>query len=139
MTKHLQDKVQKVQNRCIRFIFGLRKYDHVSHIRKSNQILSMQNRRLLHSLSMMFRIKNKLAPSYLCERITCHNDIHNHNTRNRNNIRTPFARSTMRTMSFFVHISNKFNELSNNIEISGKSPYSFKVKCKKYLLDLESL
>ena len=134
MTKHLQDKIQKVQNRCTRFIFGLRKYDHISHIYKSNNILNMQNRRLLHSVCMMFRIKNKLAPNYLCERITCQNEIHNHNTRNRNNIRTPFARSNMRAMSYFVHISKKFNELADHFKTTGISLNTFKVNCKKYLL-----
>lgn len=138
MTKLLQDKIQKVQNRCIRFIYGLRKYDHISHFRKSSKILSMQNRRQLHSLTMMFRIKNGLAPSYLCERITRHSDVHNHNTRNRNNIIAPFARSNMRAMSFFIYISKSFNELSNDIKITGVTLNTFKTNCKKHLLELES-
>ena len=138
MTKLLQDKIQKVQNRCIRFIYGLRKYDHISHFRKSSKILSMQNRRQLHSLTMMFRIKNGLAPSYLCERITRHSDVHNHNTRNRNNIIAPFARSNMRAMSFFIYISKSFNELSNEIKITGVTLNTLKKNCKKHLLELES-
>ena len=138
MTNQLQDKIQKVQNRCIRFIYGLRKYDHVSHFRKSCKVLSMQGRRLLHSLTMMFRIKNELAPSYLCNRITRHGDIHSHNTRNRNNIRAPFARTNMRAMSFFVCISNRFNELSNYIQTSNITLITFKNNCKKHLLELES-
>ena len=121
-----------------RFTFRLRKYDHVSNIRKSQYILSMQIRRLLHSVCMMFRIRNKFAPNYLCERITCHDEIHNHNTRNRNNIRAPFARSNMRAMSFFVYISNKFNELSNHFKTTGISLNTFKTNCKKYFLELEA-
>ena len=137
MTNKLQDKIQKVQNSCIRFVHGLRKYDHISHIRKSSKTLNMHDRRLLHSLTMMFRIKNDLAPIYLTERITRQSDIHNHNTRNRNNIRAPFARSTSRSMSFFVNISNIFNNLPNNIETSGITINTFKHNCKKYLLTLE--
>ena len=137
MTNKLQDKIQKVQSSCIRFVHGLRKYDHISHIRKSSKTLNMHDRRLLHSLTMMFRIKNDLAPIYLTERITRQSDIHNHNTRNRNNIRAPFARSTSRSMSFFVNISNIFNNLPNNIETSGITINTFKHNCKKYLLTLE--
>ena len=137
MTNKLQDKIQKVQNRCIRFIHGLRKYDHISHIRKANKTLNMHDRRLLHSLSMMFRIRNDLAPTYLTERITQHSDIHNHNTRNRNNIRTPFARSAARSMSFFIHISNIYNNLSDYIQTSGVSIHTFKTNCRKHLLSLE--
>ena len=138
LTKLLQDKIQKSQNRCIRFIYGLRKYDHISHTRISNKILSMKNRRLLHSLTMMFRIKNGHAPSYLSERITRHTDIHDHNTRNRYNIVAPFARSNMRAMSFFVYITNKFNDLPNFIKTTGVTLGTFKTNCKKHLLETES-
>ena len=138
MTKLLKEKIQKCQNRCVRFIYGLRKYDHISHIRISNKILSMENRRLLHSLTMMFRIKNGHAPSYLSERITRHADIHEHNTRNRNNILAPFARSNMRAMSFFVFITKKFNDLSNFIKTTGVTLGTFRTNCKKHLLKTES-
>ena len=138
LTKQLQDKIQKVQNRCIRFIYGLRKYDHITNFRTSKKILSMQSRRLLHSLTMMFRIKNDLAPSYLCDRLTLQRNIHDHNTRNHNNIRAPIARTNMRAMSFFVHITNKFNDLSNRLPISNISLTTFKNKYKKHLLEIES-
>ena len=135
MTKYLQEKIQKVQNNCLRFIFGLRKFDHVSSVRKTNKMLNMQDRRLLHALSMMFRIKNGTAPSYLCDRITRQSDIHSHNTRNRDNITTPFARTNMRAHSFFVHTSKKFNHVSKNIKVTGVSLLSFKSNCRKYLLE----
>ena len=135
MTKYLQEKIQKVQNNCLRFIFGLRKFDHVSSARKTNKMLNMQDRRLLHALSMMFRIRNGTAPSYLCDRITRQSDIHSHNTRNRDNITTPFARTNMRANSFFVHTSKNFNHVSKNIKVTGVSLLSFKSNCRKYLLE----
>ena len=138
LTKLLKDKIQKVQNRCTRFIFGLRKYDHVSHVRIANNSLSMENRRLCHSLAMMFRIKNKLAPMYLTERVTLSTDIHSHNTRNRDNIVPPFARSTMRAMSFFVYISRMYNDISKKVKSTGISMHTFKINCKKYFMEIES-
>ena len=138
LTDQIQDKIQKVQNRCIRFIYGLRKYDHITNFRTSKKILSMQSRRLLHSLTMMFCIKNDLAPSYLCDRLTLQRNIHDHNTRNCNNIRAPIARTNMRAMSFFVYITNKFNDLSNRLPISNISLTTFKNKYKKHLLEIES-
>ena len=126
MNNQLIHKIQKMQNNCIRFSFGLRKYDHISHTRISNKILCMQDRSLLHSLTLMFKITNKFAPDYLCNRITYNNNLHNYNTRHRNDIVAPFARSTIRSLSFFVYIAKKFNEISRCINFSGNSINSFK-------------
>lgn len=135
LTEQLQYKVQKLQNRCVRFTFGLRKYDHISGFIKNKNILNMKNRRLLHSLTLMFKIKNNLAPSYLCNRINTHNEIHNHFTRNRNNIDPPFARSKMRNMSYFIYISKQFNILGKDVNINNISVHTFKLRTRKYLLN----
>ena len=135
LSVQLEYKVQKLQNRCIRFIYGLRKYDHISAFIKSKNILNMKNRRLLHGLSLMFKIKNKMAPMYLCNKISMHTETHGHFTRNRLNIDPPFARTKIRCMSFFVYISKKFNEISKEVDVSNISLHTFKIKCKKYLLN----
>ena len=134
LSDQLQKKIQKLQNGCVRFAFGLRKYDHISEFVKNKKILNMNNRRLLHSLTLMFRIKNYKAPNYLCNRISDHTEIHNHFTRNRLNINPPFARTKLRSMSYFVFISNKFNDLSKKIEVNGISVGIFKKKCREHLL-----
>jgi hypothetical protein len=138
LTNQLINKIQKIQNSCIRFSFGLRKYDHVTPTRISNKILCMQDRSLLHSLTLMFKISKKLAPIYLSNRITHQNNLHNYNTRRRNDIAVPFARRTIRSSSFFVHIAKKFNDISGCIDCSGISVNSFKNKCKDYLRNKEN-
>ena len=86
LSEQLQNKIQKLQNNCVRYAFGLRKYDHISAFIKTKKILNMKNRRLLHSLILMYKIKNNKAPMYLCKRIRTHNETHIHFTRNRLNI-----------------------------------------------------
>ena len=135
LSEQLQYKIQKVQNSGVRFIYGLRKYDHISGFIKNKSILNMKSRRMLHSLCLMFKIKNRKAPAYLCERIRTHSNMHAHFTRNRLNIDPPFARTKLRSMSYFIHISKKFNELSQNINTINISLVTFKFKCKKYMLD----
>ena len=135
LSEQLKYKIQKVQNSCIRFIYGLRKYDHLSGMIKSKNILNMQNRRMLHNLSLMFKIKNNIAPKYLCDRITTHGDTHTHFTRNRLNIDPPYARSKLRSMSYFIYISKKYNELSSNINTINISMGTFKTNCRKYLFN----
>ena len=133
----LQNKIQKLQNGCVRFTFGLRKYDHISPFFNEKKILNMQSRRLLHSLILMFRIRNNKAPKYLCDRIKIHSESHGHFTRNRNNIDPPFARSKTRSMSYFVYISKKFNEVLKKVSTVNISVHTFKLRCRAYLLDIQ--
>ena len=137
LSNQLENKIQKIQNSCIRFSFGLRKYDHITNTRLSNNIISMHDRRLLHCLTLMFKIVRKMAPVYLCNRITYKHQFHNYNTRRKNDIQTSFARTRFKALSFFIEIANKFNELSQHIDVSGISVATFKMKCKKYLLNNE--
>ena len=98
LTEQLQYKIQKVQNSCVRYTYGLRKYDHISSYIKTKNTLNMKSRRLLHNLSLMFKIQNNQAPKYLRDRILMHRDVHSHFTRNRSNIDPPYARSKVRSM-----------------------------------------
>ena len=134
LTNLLQNKIQKLQNSCTRYTFGLRKYDHISGFIKGKNILSMKNRRMLHSLTLMYKIQIKKAPNYLCDRITLQ-DTHGHFTRNRMNINIPFAKSKIRSMSFFIFICKKFNELPSAITKNNLSVNTFCIKCRKHLFD----
>ena len=138
LSNQLIQKIQKVQNSCIRFSFGLRKYDHVTATRKNNNIICMEDRRLHHSLSLMFKITKNTAPIYLCNRIKYRNSLHNYNTRHKNDIITPFARSRIRALSFFIDIANKFNQFSNCVDVRDISVHTFKTKCLNYLRDKEN-
>ena len=136
MTNFLQEKIQKVQNRCIRFAKGLRKYDHITATRTKMRTLNMSNRRLLHGLTLMFKIINNTAPSYLCERVIRNRDIHNYDTRRKNEIRPPFAKTKMRSNSFFIHMCSNYNDISNILDLSEISVITFKSRCKNYLLNI---
>ena len=138
LSNQLSQKIQKIQNSCIRYSFGLKKFDHISHIRKSNNILCMKDRRLLHSLTLVFKITKNIAPVYLSDRINYRNSLHNYNTRRKNEIITPLARSSIRSKSFFVDVVNHFNEFTRVVEVSNLSIATFRKKCIKYLLELEN-
>ena len=81
----------------------------------------------------MFKITKNIAPNYLTNRITYSNNLHNYNTRRRNYIVPPFARSTIRSLSFFVYIAKKINEISGCIDFTGSSINMFKSKVINYL------
>ena len=138
LSNELLHKLQKAQNSCIRYSFGLRKYDRISNFRKSKKILSIQNIRLLHCLVLMFKIVKNIAPAYLSDRITFHRQLHNYNTRRKNDIVTPFARSRTKMLSFFIDTAASFNDISHNINTLDISIACFRNKCKKHLTDKEA-
>ena len=133
ISEFLKHKIQKVQNTCVRFIFGLKKYDHISASLKSLGTLNMEDRRILHGLTLMRKIKNKVAPSYLIDRITLHENLHSYNTRNRNNIVINKSNTALRQKSFFPFFSKLYNEITKNHKYRNVSIKTFQLHIKKYL------
>ena len=132
----LSNKIQRVQNSCMRFVFGLRKYDHISNCYEKNKTLNMENRRKLHALILMHKISIGEAPEYLSDKIVRHHDLHDYNTRGRENIAVQRVNTSIRTNTFFIYISKLYNDIIPilNQNIHRKMPVlSFKLNCKKYL------
>ena len=135
-SKTLKNKIQKVQNSCLRFALDLRKYDHITiHMQKLN-LLNMDKRRSLHSLTLMHKIVKQIAPSYLCKRIKRHVDIHNYQTRNRLGLAIVNIKTAKKSNSFFGSTQKLYNTVSNNANLSALSTNAFKTKCEKYLADI---
>ena len=134
LTKSLVEKIQKVQNSCVRFIYNLRKYDrdHISPLLQKLGWLNMSNRQLLHSYVIMFKIDKKLAPQYLIDLIPRNLSIHNYNTRAANEFRNCKCNLATKQNSFFPKIPSLYNKLP--VTIKGcKTISSFKKQCKTNL------
>lgn len=70
-TEELLNKLERLQNICIRFVYGLKKYDHVSHFRNELKWLPIRLRRNTRILCLLYNIlHHPLYPSYLRERFT---------------------------------------------------------------------
>ncbi|KAJ8719480.1 hypothetical protein PYW08_011655 [Mythimna loreyi] len=70
-TEELLNKLERLQNLCIRFVFGLRKYDHVSQFRKDLKWLPIRLRRNTRVLCVLYNILfNPAYPGYLRDRFT---------------------------------------------------------------------
>ena len=139
LTQKLQDKIQKLQNSCTRFIFGLKKYDHISEHFKQLKVLNMDNRRSLQALTLMHKIVSKKAPSYLCNKLVYRRGFHQHNTRGRSKIHVPRFNTNYGKNRFFRKIAIKYN---NILDMDGfnktLSSASFKKKVKEKLLLAQS-
>ena len=93
----------------------------------------MEDRRLSHGLTLMRKIKLKIAPTYLIERIMVHADIHNYNTRNKNNIVIDKCKTTMRQKSFFPVFSKLYNEITMDPKYKNVSMITFRKYIKDHL------
>ena len=133
MSDLLKLKIQNVQHSCFRFIFDRRKYDHISDCFLKLDTLNMEQRRILHGLTLMYKINKKLAPSYLCDRIAHHTEIHNYNTRRKLNIVPERCISTKRKNSFFSKFIILYNGLPKKDDFNDITLLTFKKRTKEYL------
>ena len=117
----------------MRFVFGLRKYDHISKCFDKEKTLNIENRKKLHSLTLMHKISLGQAPDYLIDKIVRHSDLHSYNTRHRNNIAIRRVNSNIRSNTFFISIPKLYNGLFPTINknpVQTLSINAFKKRCK---------
>lgn len=131
-------RIQKVQNSCIRLIYGIRRRQRISHKLKDSSWLNMYNRRRLHMACLFFKIIKSNAPSYLHNKLTYRTDVHNINVRRKNFLTIPrhhkeiFKRSYSYNVAACVNGLMKFDFLNFNASF-----LSFKFNYKKYLLSIQ--
>ena len=134
MNKITQNKIQKIQNLCIRYIYNCKK---IVKKRKELGWLSMSERRASHGLTLMFKIASGCAPNYLADLITFTNEIHQVNTRSsrRNAIWiSKDIKLKARRNSFVFTMSVLYNKLPESI-INSVSAAMFKTKLKKSIIE----
>lgn len=105
------NRLQRLQNACLRLIYGIRKFEHISH--KLNEIgwLNMQQRRRLHSACQFFSIISQKTPPYLYNKIRFRCDVHNINVRFRGKLTIPTHSTEAFKRSFSYNVSRCLNEL----------------------------
>lgn len=135
---HLQRKIQKIQNQCIKFIFNIKKRENCnfSVLRKKLNWLTMRDRRILNGISLLFKTLNGKGPDYLHDMFTLVSEIRDRNSRTYpRNIWIPNIHySAIHLKSFKLFISKIWNLLPVNIK-NTKSLFTFKKKVKQALLN----
>lgn len=106
------NRIQSIQNSCIRLIYGIRKFQHISRAFKSSGWINMQGRRFVHSGCLYRNILLTKTPPYLYNNITFRTDVHNINIRFKNTITIPAHSSEFFKRCFSYDISNTMNDVS---------------------------
>jgi hypothetical protein len=136
LKEELLDKLERLQNVCIRYIFGLRKYDHISEFRSQLRWLPIRRRRDVHVLSLLFNLLfNPASPPYLSERFSYMADGSGHRLRSSANLTLAVRSNKTRTYSrsFTVRAVKLWNELPLSLRQS-QSVASLKSNLKKFWL-----
>ena len=70
--QYLVNMLQKVMNNAVRFVFDLKKFDHISSYMKRLHLLPVKYRVLFKLCMHAYRTLNKSAPSYICDMFDCY-------------------------------------------------------------------
>lgn len=107
-------RVQRVQNSCLRYMYGIRKYERISYTLPLTGWLDMARRRQLHSTVFYYRIVVSCNPPYLYNKIKFRTDIHNINIRRKDALSIPRHYTTLFRRSFSFNVVQCINGLSRS-------------------------
>lgn len=125
------NRIQRAQNSCIRFIYGIPKFEHISHRYSELGWLKMHIRFKVHTLCLYHKILMFKTPPYLYRKISFRSDVHNLNIRFRGLITPPRHRTRLYERSFRYNIAFLYNDLP--IEMKSLKLHKFKKEIKKYI------
>lgn len=118
LTEELLSKLDRLLNNCIRFIYGLRKFDHVSEYRAKLKWLSIRERRKLRILCLLFSILyDPISPEYLKAKFNFLSNTHDLQLRSSDSLllATPCHTTSFLDDSFQVVAVRLWNALPTHI------------------------
>ena len=99
-TENLQ-KLQLVQNFFARVLTNTKKFHHISPVFWELGWPSIKDQLYVRDTTQVYKIVNSLAPLYLISKLSTRPDVHNYNTRKRDNINLPLYRTATAQWSFY--------------------------------------
>ena len=126
LTRQVANKIQKLQNRCLRFSFNIPYRSHITPFLNNNSILNMSNRRRYHMYVFVYKIIKTGKPSYLIDTFTPF--THNHATRNTHIFKIPSHRTSNFQKSFSFVAPFIWNELPNYVKNFSLKQFSSYIK-----------
>ena len=134
---YLQKKIQKIQNICSRFVFNTKKKDNCNYEEQRLKLdwLDMKQRRISHSLTILFKTLKFKEPTYLSDMFTQNCEISERLTRTYGgNIWIGNNHySALHRKSFRIYISRIWNSLPDETK-DCITVGTFKMKIKQLFL-----
>ena len=140
LSKKLQNKLQVMQNKVVRFVLGLNPRTHVGQVELDRLgYLNVEDRVKQLKLNHVFNIYNETSPGYLSENFIKLSDRHRYNTRDsHHNFVIPRVRGQFGSNTFQFTAVKAWNSLPGNIKSISTYAY-FKKEVKSHLAMKASL
>jgi hypothetical protein len=129
LTVELSLKLQRAQNYCLRFIFNLRRDEHISAYYNSTGILKLEELRKLHILRLVYKVLNKKSPKYIYDKFVFSSQISQRSTRSSSSLLIiPQHRTVIFNKSFTVTAARLWNQLPDDLKmLRGSAQFTKKV------------
>lgn len=110
------DKLQKILNRGMRMVLRCNRRTPIRLMLEALNLMNVRQRIKFRTLEMIYKIEHKMLPNYLSENIKYISEVHEYNTRNRNNFYVDSFRTCSASGSTLVKGLTLYNELPNEIK-----------------------
>ena len=128
LAEGLNLKLQRLLNLCIRFIYNLRRSEHITPYRQRLSWLSVENRRLYFLGIMAYRVRNLTVPAYISDLFCEPSSDLRHSTRHSDPqlaFHIPLHRTTTYCSSFRLSAAYFWNSMPQEI-VSAQNLRRFK-------------
>jgi hypothetical protein len=128
-------KLQKLQNKIMRLIIGCNRYTRINDMLSTLGWLNVKQRVYFNTLVLIFKMKNHMLPNYLSEKLSYVRDMHDHNTRTRNNFVLPNYTKAVSQNSVFYKGIRLFNQMSDEMK-NARTVKEFKRHCTRFVKEI---
>ena len=123
-----------MQNFAARILTNTNKFDHITPVLRELQWPSVKSQLEVRDVTILYTIINGLAPAYLANKIRKRSDVHSYNTKHKDQLHSPFCRTTTAQRSFFYRSINIWKSLSYST--NSESLSNFKNNIKRELFNM---
>ena len=129
----LKQRVQRVQNACLRLLYGLKRREHVSYKLIEAGWLNMASRWLLNATLFYNKILSLHKPAYLYNKISYRSDVHTLNLRFKGNLTPPVHKTQFFKNSFTYQLFKIGNFI---IRLIGEGDHMSAGRLKRAIRDM---
>jgi hypothetical protein len=133
LTRENELVLTRLQNRALRFVYNLRKFDHISEFRLSAKVLSIVNLSDMQTVKVVHKVLESGKPEYLRKKLVFRQQISVRNTRQDCLLHLPKTKLECGKKAFRYFGPQKYNALPLMLRNSSYP------RLKKYLKDFVTL